>query len=89
MALFKRENGGTPQELVEGVEDMEVEYGEDTGTDFFVDEYRDATAVTNWARVSSVRPRVSLRSKDTNITLENGPLRQQMTSTIGIRNRLP
>ena len=89
LALFKRENGGTPRELVEGVEDIEVEYGEDTGTDFFVDEYRDATAVTDWAKVSSVRPRVSLRSKDANITLDNQPLRQDMTSTIGIRNRLP
>ncbi len=89
LALFKRENGGTPIELVEGVEDLEVAFGEDTGTDFFVDQYSTATAVSDWARISSIRPVLSLRSKDANITLENEPLRQQMTSTIGIRNRLP
>ena len=93
-ALFKRVNG-VESELVEGVEDFQVLFGEDTGTDFFVDEYRDATAVTDWAKVSSVRPVVSLRSKTDNITLiedsvrNDKRLRHDMTSTIGIRNRLP
>ena len=54
-----------------------------------VDEYNTATGVADWSRVSSVRPMLSLRSKDANITLDNEPLRQQMTSTIGISNRLP
>lgn len=61
-ALFKREllnTGalGPAQELVRGVETMQVFYGEDTGNDGSADRYVDATVVgsTNWNRIVSVR----------------------------------
>lgn len=56
-ALF--ENG---TELVEGVEDLQFEYGVDTNNDTDVDVYRDASAVTtaDWAKVVSVRVTIRL-----------------------------
>ncbi|MCP3868167.1 MAG: hypothetical protein GY703_08760 [Gammaproteobacteria bacterium] len=97
LALFRRINGGPSQEMVEGihesdpdeVRELQVEYGEDTTGDRSVDVYSAAPAVADWSNVSSVRLRLFLRSRQGNITLDNEPLSQVMTSTIGIRNRLP
>ncbi|CAK0737778.1 type IV pilus assembly protein PilW [Gammaproteobacteria bacterium] len=43
------------QEVVEGVDDMQIFYGVDTSGDGIVDQYQDATNVANWANVLSVR----------------------------------
>ena len=56
--LWRRRNNETPQELVEGVERMQIRYGVCTGE---ADQrrvnppYVNANAVTNWANVCSVR----------------------------------
>ena len=67
--LWRRVGNGVPQELAEGVEDMQVLYGEDTiGADQVPDLYRTADTVVNWNNVvslqvallvSSVRERVA------------------------------
>lgn len=67
--LWRRIGDGNPQELAEGVEDMQVLYGEDTiGGDQVPDVYRTADSVVDWANVvslqvallvSSVRERVA------------------------------
>jgi len=88
-ALYMRENGGTPVELVADVDDMQILYGEDTSNDFFVNQNVQASGAVSWDKVSSVRLRLTLRSKTNNITLDNQRLSQDMTSTIGVRNRLP
>jgi len=88
-SLFRRENGRPPVELVEGVGNLQIEYGEDTTDDFFVDGYVVASGVTNWGGVTSVRPVLTLRSMSENVTLDNQRMEQVMTSTIGLRNRLP
>ncbi len=49
-ALFEGNN-----ELVEGVEDMQIIYGIDNNGDTQVDQYSDADSVTNWDNVVSVR----------------------------------
>lgn len=46
---------GTSEELVEGVEDMRIVYGEDTDNDGAVDTYRTAAGVADWSRVRAVR----------------------------------
>jgi len=50
-------------DLVEGVENMQVVYGEDTvGNDMIADAYRDAATVTDWDKVVSVRLSLLLRT---------------------------
>jgi len=68
---------------------MHILYGEDTSYDFFVNQNVQASGAVSWDKVSSVRLRLTLRSKTNNITLDNQRLSQDMTSTIGVRNRLP
>lgn len=45
----------TPQVLVEGVDNMQLLYGEDTDNDDITNIYHDANSVINWQRVMSVR----------------------------------
>ena len=56
-------------ELVEGVEDMQVSYGEDTDGDRTADVYRDANAVFDWSAVVSTRIHLLLRSNDNNLSV--------------------
>lgn len=88
------------QELVEGVEDMQIVYGEDT-TQAAVPEcpddgcsaniYVDADNVTNWNRVVSARITLTMRTAD-NLSTDTGGadrrIRRAFTTTIALRNRL-
>ena len=51
-----------PQELVEGVENMQVLYGEDTNGDSLPDQYVTMNAVTSVANIVSVRVSLLMRS---------------------------
>ncbi len=93
-----------PQELVEGVESMQVLYGVSTGAVKRADTYVTADNVGNWQNVVSVRVAFIARSNDgansenvtrtfnllgTEVTSENDRrARLVAASTIGIRNRL-
>jgi type IV pilus assembly protein PilW len=93
-----------PQELVEGVESMQVLYGVSTGAFKRADVYREADNVTNWQNVVSVRVAFIVRSADgansEDVTRVFNLLGTEVTaptdrrarlfsaSTIGIRNRL-
>lgn len=93
-----------PQEMVEGVESMQVLYGVSTGTMKRADTYVTADNVGNWQDVVSVRVAFLARSNDgansenvtrtfnllgTEVTSENDRrARLVAVSTIGIRNRL-
>jgi type IV pilus assembly protein PilW len=98
-------NGTTEaQELVEGVEDMEVLYGEDTSftvaycpedtaSRCSADVYVAADAVANWNRVVSVRVSLTMRTVADNIATEvsaegDRRIRKIFTTTIAVRNRL-
>jgi type IV pilus assembly protein PilW len=60
------------QELVEGVENMQVFYGVDANNDGQVDPaYVDASAVANWNNVLSVRVILLLASPENTVNLEN------------------
>jgi len=63
-ALFMKDGTGTPTELVEGVENIQVLYGEDTdGTpDNIPDRYVPANQVTDFGNVTAVRLTILLRS---------------------------
>ncbi len=91
------------QEMIDGVEDLQILYGEDTDGSGAANQYVNATQVTDMEAVVSVRISLVTRSKQTNVTSAGQSysvmgtsktstdtrLRQVYTATIGIRNRLP
>jgi type IV pilus assembly protein PilW len=100
-----RSDGSSTDEIVENVEDMQIVYGLDDGTDGEVDSYASASTVTDWSRVLSVKISLLIRSQDnatvqpqtlvfngSNINAGGGAdrrLRNIFSTSIGIRNRLP
>ncbi|NGP54796.1 PilW family protein [Thioalkalivibrio sp. XN8] len=102
LALWRRDDG-VDTELVDGVEDLWVRYGEDLDNDGAPDAYVDAGAVIDWSRIRSVRIALLLVSNEDNVTggpqpvdfrgaavaPADGRYRQVLTTTIGLRNRLP
>ena len=92
-------------ELADGVEDLQILYGEDTGGDQYADTYVTANAVTDWEDVRSIRINLLLRSEDllTQVprtiqfnggTVNSGPgadrrLRMAYSTTVTLRNNLP
>lgn len=92
----------TTEELVDGIQDMQILYGI-AGLDKQVTDYVIADDVTNWENVVSVRLELLAVSSDTNVvpenqviafngadvTIANRRLAQVFSTTIGIRNRLP
>lgn len=82
----------SPQELVPGVESMDVQYGIDTDDDGFSNRYIDADTVNAenaWNNVVAVRISLGMRTIDPVGAPGDGYLRHQYTSTIVLRNRLP
>lgn len=77
-SLFRIVDGGQPEELLEGVEDLQVFFGEDTDSDGIANRYVTADVInepcssgTNpgcWLRVPSARISLLTRTLDDNIT---------------------
>lgn len=62
-------SSSNPVELTEGIENMQVIYGEDTDSDGVANYYVDADAAAlNMANVVSIRISLLMRSKDNNLT---------------------
>jgi type IV pilus assembly protein PilW len=101
-SLYRIQNGGAAEELVENVEDMVLRFGVDTNNDFAIDSYVDAAGVANWRQVLSARVNLVFLSNN-NVATGAQPyvvegvattpgdtrLRQVATATYGLRNRLP
>lgn len=93
------------EELVEGVETMQVRYGIDAAQDGTIDSYVTANNVANWEQVATVRVSLLVRSPEEYGTevdddtysvdevifnpVDDRRIRQVFTATIAIRNRLP
>jgi len=60
--FYRKVGTAAAEELIEGVENMQVLYGVDTDGDNSVDNYRAASAVTNWDQVIAVRVGLLVRS---------------------------
>ncbi|MFC1748855.1 PilW family protein [Pseudomonadota bacterium] len=88
-SLFRSENGNN-QELIEGVEDIQVLYGQDTDSDGSANRYVVAGAAgLVMSEVVSLRVTLSLRTEDSNLsTSGDGRVRHVFTTTIAIRNRV-
>jgi len=67
-ALWRQEGANLAQELVEGVENMQIRYGVDTDTDRVPNQYLQANAVTDFNNVVSVRVDLLLQSIEDNLT---------------------
>ncbi len=90
-----------PTELIEGIENMQILYGEDSDNDGAANIYRIANIVSDWDRVVSVRISLLLRSTSDNLvaqpqnyiyngvttTASDHRIRQVFTTTLSIRNR--
>lgn len=101
--LWRRVANNAPEELVEGVERLEIRYGVDTDDDGRVESYVTANAVTDWAEVASINLNLLLVSVEENVITEDQTLeiagteetftdrrlRQVFSTTVGVRNRLP
>ncbi len=91
------------EELVEGVENMQILYGEDTDGDLVANRYLPASSVGDMTQVVSIRVSLLMRSKDDNLAEEsvvpyvyNGVtvtpadkrIRKVFSTTVAVRNRL-
>jgi type IV pilus assembly protein PilW len=103
-SLYRRIGANNPQELIEGVEDMQIRYGRDSDGDGAANAFVPASAGLDWNEVVSVRVCLVFRSIEDNLTtsdteplpcpdsdvdLAGNHLRRVFTTTIGLRNRLP
>lgn len=103
----QRLEGGTlapAEELVEGVESLQLTYGEDTNGDLAADVYRTANSVADWGSVVSIRAAMLVRSpgaaaSDTDSgsygllgtqvdPVDDRRLRRVFATTVSLRNRL-
>ncbi|WP_455208155.1 PilW family protein [Kaarinaea lacus] len=83
-------------ELVEGVEDLQIQYGlgstpPNNSTPAIAEQYVDADQVTDWNDVVSIRITFLVNSVDMVVNPGDGDglLRKTFTSTIRLRNRAP
>ena len=91
------------EELVEGIQNMQIKYAQGDSKGNITGEYLDANKVTDWSSVVSVKIALIATSNDTNVVspnqvvrfneqdiiIDNGRLAQVFSTTVGIRNRLP
>lgn len=94
--------GTASSELVEGIENMQVLYGEDTDSDGTADYYVPFDEVADDENIISIRVSILVRSSEDSIardgqtvafngtttTFNDGRLRKVFTTTIALRNRL-
>lgn len=100
-ALYRMENGKAPQEMLRGIEDLQVTYGVDNDGDRQAEEYATADGVTDWGAVVSVRLSALVRSIQDNVAENNQTysfngidvratdrrLRQAFSTTVTLRNK--
>ncbi len=66
-SLFQYANGST-EALVESVQDLQIQYGEDTSGNGVANIYRNANTVADWGNVVSAQLNFLVRSKENNMT---------------------
>jgi type IV pilus assembly protein PilW len=65
-ALWRVVSNGAPEEIIEGVQAMQIRYGVDSDNNLAVNSYVNANAVTNWSNVISVSLALLVRSAEAN-----------------------
>lgn len=97
VALFRQTLGNAAtmnvEELVEGVEDMHLLYGEDSNGNGTPNRYVDSATVGNWNNIVSVRIELTVRSLEDHLAAKltaygDHKLRRTFTTSIAIRNNV-
>lgn len=102
-SLYLKNGTSNPNEIIEGIESMQIQYGVDTSGNGSADAYQTANQVGNWNNVVSVRINLVMVSVENNLTLNNSQpyrldgkvitpndrrLRRVFTRTVTLRNRI-
>ncbi|EMR14304.1 type IV pilus assembly protein PilW [Methylophaga lonarensis MPL] len=93
-ALYQRINNDAAQELVTGIENLQILFGEDTNQDGAANVYVSANTIGDWGDVVSVRVMLDATSIEDNVALQQRAegdrrLSTSFQKTIALRNRLP
>lgn len=103
-ALYRRDGNNNAEELIEGVESMQLRYGVDDDLDGAADRYLTANAVADWGDVVSVQFELLLFSLEdnlrvdgpqtyffngNNVTATDNRIRSVFSRTVTLRNRVP
>jgi type IV pilus assembly protein PilW len=102
-SLWRRKDGNAPEELAQGVDDLQILYGEDIDGDHAANRYVPANSVTDMTHVVSLKISLLTASLQDNVTSRPQPyvfngatitpadhrLRRVYTSVISLRNRTP
>ena len=88
-ALFRSINGAAAVELVEGIQSLQILYGEDTDDDDVANYYVDSASISDMAQAISLKITLVVRSLESNLTSSGDAITRNFTSTITLRNRLP
>jgi len=88
-SLFRSRNGGNAVEVAEGIENLQILYGEDTDSDYVPDYYVDWSNVADRAQVVAIRFNITARTLSGNISSTGGKLTKEFSSAVVLRNRLP
>lgn len=83
--------GDNPKVMVEGISDMQIEYGIDDNDDDIIDRYTDAQTITDaidWSRVISAEVSLLVQTAETNLTLNNQSLTYNGTTITGTDGRI-
>lgn len=82
-ALYRVTLDGSPQEVIDGVQDMQLQYLESGALD-----YVDANAVGSWEDVTAVRVTVTVQSTDASVSTDGNRLQRQFSHVVTLRNRV-
>lgn len=86
-SLYRKIGSEAKQELVEGVENLQLLYGVDTDNDRNIDAYVDASSVSDWAAVRSVKIGLLVRNVDEIRGLDsNAELYDVLDTSVGPAN---
>lgn len=88
LALWRKQGSRPAAELVEGIEQMRLLFGEDLNGDRVPDRYGPITAVADPANIITVRLQLTANSVDAVAEDGDGLLRRTFTQTIAVRNRI-
>jgi len=87
-SLFRKVDDNSAEELVEGVENMQIRYGEDSSGDGAANVYHDASQVAAWNKVVSVRISLLVRSTLDNVSPEPQRYRYDGTTATASDHRI-
>lgn len=82
-SLFRQTNAAVAEEMVEGVQDMQIEYLQGAAAGSYVA----AGAVTNWGEVTSMRIALTAQSED-EVGTDGESVVRQLEHVVNLRNRM-